>query len=62
MDWAQFITELIANNLFPIVACGALFWKINDQDKSHKEEMTGMTQAVNNNTLAITKLVDTLEK
>lgn len=65
--------ELISNNLFPIAMSVALFWKINDQDKQHnqqletqakqhKEEMDAMSDALNNNTIAITRLVDHFEK
>lgn len=46
---------------FPIVACGALFvqnWKLN---KDHKEEVAGFVGALENNTLAITKLTTLME-
>lgn len=46
---------------FPIVACGALFvqnWKLN---KDHKEEVAGFVEALENNTLAITKLTTLME-
>lgn len=45
---------------FPIVACFAMFWKINQQDKQHKEEMNSVTKALENNTIALTKLEDSL--
>lgn len=54
--------ELIGNYAFPIVMCAALFWKINDQDKQHKEEMKQVTDALNNNTLAVTRLVEHFEE
>lgn len=56
------ITQLIGSLGFPIVMCGALFWKIHDQDKKHAEESQKFVQAINNNTEALTKLIDTLEK
>lgn len=46
---------------FPIVMCGALFWKMLRQDEQHKEEMDKLSEALNNNTLALTKLTDKLE-
>lgn len=46
---------------FPIVMCGALFWKMLRQDEQHKEEMDKLSEALNNNTLALSKLTDKLE-
>lgn len=54
------ITQLISTLGFPIVCCIALFWKMNKQDENHKEEMSKMTDALNNNTVALTKLSDRL--
>ncbi len=70
METAE-ILQLISTVGFPIVACGGMAWyvkymtdkereeriKINDQ---HKQEMSEVTAAVNNNTLAIQKLCDKL--
>lgn len=47
---------------FPIVACGALFWLNNKQDERYQQQMENIRKAVENNTLAITKLVDKLEE
>lgn len=65
------IMQLISTLGFPIVMCGALFWKMNkneDSNRSSNEKMAEdnrainekMTEAVNNNTIAITKLVTKL--
>lgn len=46
---------------FPIVMC-LLMWFMNDkQDVRHAEETTKMTEALNNNTIVMQKLVDRLE-
>ena len=45
---------------FPIAACVALFWQTNEMQKNHKEEMDGVKEALNNNTLVVQKLVDKL--
>lgn len=46
---------------FPIVMC-LLMWYMNDkQDARHREETQQITEAVNNNTIAIQKLVDRME-
>lgn len=60
MDTYNLIVQTIGSLGFPIAAALACFWKLNDQDKTHKEELQKLTEAVNNNTLAITKLVDKL--
>lgn len=55
------VTSLVSNLGFPITVAGALFWKMNKQDEDHKQEIQKLTEALNNNTLAITKLMDSLE-
>ena len=58
---------------FPIVACCAMayfFAKVNDNyrndikeiNKGHKEEMAAMTEAINNNTMVIQKLIERIGK
>lgn len=58
---------------FPIVACCAMayfFAKVNDNyrtdikemNASHKAEMDAMTEAINNNSLVLQKLIDKLDK
>ena len=70
MDFTAVITA-IGSVGFPIVACCAMaffFSKVNnnyrtdikDLSQQHKEEMAAMTEALNNNTLVIQRLVDKL--
>lgn len=59
MDIAS-ITQLIGSLGFPIVACGALFYTQNKQNEHHIEEMNKITESLNNNTIAITKLTERL--
>lgn len=54
------LIQLVSSLGFPIVCCGALFWKIVKTDEQHKEEMDKVTEALNNNTIALTKLSDKL--
>jgi len=61
MDFQPILTA-ISTVGFPIVMSGALFWKMNQQDNDHKEEMAKLTEAVNNNTIALTKLSDKLSE
>ena len=47
---------------FPIVMCLILMWYLKEKDNHHAEEMNKITEAVNNNTLALQHLVDTLSR
>ena len=52
------LTTLIGTVGFPIVAYGAMFWYMVKQNQSHKEEMDKLSQALNNNTIALQELKD----
>lgn len=54
--------QLVGSLGFPIVACGALFWRMVKSDEQHKEEMNKMSEALNNNTTALVSLTKKLEK
>lgn len=69
MDWMTIMSSLG----FPIGACVAMgvYVKaqtenyrsdVKDIQKEHKEEIAKVTEALNNNTLALQKLCDKLEK
>ena len=69
MDWAQIIGSLG----FPIVACIGMGYyvkyqtdtyrdEVKDLQKEHKEEISKITEALNNNTNALTKLCEKLDK
>lgn len=60
METAQMVITAISTVGFPIVMCGALFWKMDKQDKEHKEEMSKSTEAINNNTVVLQKLMQML--
>lgn len=60
METAQIVITAISTVGFPIVMCGALFWKMDKQDKEHKEEMNKSTEAINNNTVVLQKLMQML--
>lgn len=72
MDW-NIIIASIGSLGFPIVACigiALFFNKVNDNyrndikemNSSHRQEMDKITEAVNNNTMVIQKLLDKMEK
>ena len=67
------IWSAIGQYAFPIVACVVMGWyvkyiqdnyrkDISDISARHKEEMDQVTQALNNNTQAIQKLTDYIER
>lgn len=55
------IVSIISTVGFPIVACGAMFWKINKQDTQHKEEMITLAKAIDNNTMALTAMKEVID-
>jgi inosine/xanthosine triphosphate pyrophosphatase family protein len=67
------IVSIISAVGFPIVAavgCGyCVIWQyeqnqkqMDEVRKEHKEEVSKMTEALNNNTLALQKLIDKIDK
>lgn len=72
MDW-NVIMQAVTTVGFPIVMCGAMAYyvkyttdkhreeiaKLNEQ---HKQEMIDVVKAVDNNTIALTKLCEKLDK
>ena len=56
------LIQLVGSLGFPIVACGALFWRMVKSDEQHKEEMNKISEAINNNTSALVKLTERLDK
>lgn len=56
------MVQLIGSLGFPIVACGALFWRMIKSDEQHIEEMNKMSEAINNNTSALVKLTEKIDR
>lgn len=56
------IVAVIAQVGFPIVCCLLLWKALVDEKDAHKEETAKLTEAVNNNTQALIKLADRLDK
>ena len=52
------IQTFVSSVGFPIAATVALFWYVIKQRESHEAEIEKLTQALNNNTLALQHLVD----
>ena len=60
MEFNDIITAICRVG-FPIVAYGALFWYVLKKDSEHRSEVEKMTEAINNNTIALTKLIERLD-
>lgn len=56
------ITQLIGSMGFPIACVIAMFFFWNKEREDHKIEMQKMTEALNNNTLALVKIESILDK
>ena len=67
------IVTMITTVGFPIVACLCMAWyvkyttdinnaEVKEMRKEHLEEIMSITEAINNNTLALQKLADKLDK
>lgn len=63
--------DILSNFGFPIACCGILMWYVFQLQKQHKEELRHimdehkletdkMTEAINSNTLILTKLLEKL--
>lgn len=61
MDIVELATNLIGNLGFPITCVAVLFYMMNKEREEHREEIEKLTTSLNNNTLAITKLITKLD-
>ena len=56
------ILQLISTIGFPIAMCIYLLFYIKSFDEKYCEQLSNMSKAIENNTLAITKLMTILER
>ena len=56
------ITQLVSQVGFPIACCVVMFMSLTREQDNHKAEMSAIVEAVNNNTLALTKLSERIER
>lgn len=52
----QAITTIIGTLGFPIAACIALFWKLQQEQETHKSEVEKLTEAINEMRNVMTEL------
>lgn len=68
----QIFVQAVTQVGFPIVCCGAMMWyvkyttdknreEVDKLNEQHRQEMTDMTTAVNNNTVVLTRLCEILK-
>lgn len=55
------ILEIISSVGFPIACCIAMFLQLSKITENHKNEMSEMKNAIDNNTVALTKLIEKLK-
>ena len=56
MDFIEGFIQFIKELGFPIACVVALFWQNTRLNDAHKEEMAKITDALNNNTMALIEL------
>lgn len=61
MEAVQVITQLIGSLGFPIVMCFYLIKMYKDSEQDHKEEVSHLRTAVENNTIVVQRVLDKLE-
>lgn len=52
------ISGFISSVGFPIAAYAALFWYVIKSSKDHKEEVSKLSEALNNNTMVMERLCE----
>lgn len=57
---ANAIVQLVSSLGFPIACCIAMFWQNNRLNESHKAEVSKLNEAINNNTIALNRIIDKL--
>lgn len=68
----QIFVQAVTQVGFPIVCCGAMMWyvkystdknreEVDKLNEQHRQEMTDMTTALNNNTVVLTRLCEILK-
>lgn len=61
MDFTM-ITQFIGSFGFPIAACCALYWSNAKEAERHQAEMDRITEALQQNTIALTKIETLLSR
>ena len=62
MDMFKILAHLVSTTGFPIVCFGACAWYVKYREDKNDTKTEKLTDAINNNTLALQKLTDKLEE
>lgn len=62
MDNVQVLIQAISTVGFPIAMCVIMAYYVKYTEDKHREEINSIREALENNTLALTKLSDKMEK
>lgn len=57
MENIDIVLNAITTVGFPIVMCGILLWYIYKSQKNYKEEVMQLTEAIQNNTVVMEKIL-----
>lgn len=55
------IVQIVSNLGVPVACMVAMFWMLNKEREDHRLESEKFVEAINNNTVVMTKLVERLE-
>lgn len=55
------IVQIFSNLGVPVACLVAMFWMLNKEREDHKLESDKFVEAINNNTVVMTKLVERME-
>ena len=58
---SQAFSQLISSVGFPIIACMIMWKSLQDSTAAHKEEMDGMKESLNQNTLVLSELKEMIK-
>lgn len=61
-DCMELFMQYVSSVGFPIIMCIIIFKQMQDNNKSHSEEMKEFTTAITNNTIVMNSLVDKIEQ
>ena len=62
MEWLQTVVDVVSNVGFPIACVVAMFYMFTREQENHKAESAEWVKALNNNTIAIEKILSVMER
>lgn len=56
------LSDLISNIGFPIAMCVIMAWYVYKMNEEHKEEVKNLSEAINNNTIVMSRVLENLNQ